>query len=75
MALFFAGLGALWYADYAAIPSAEQRRLLSRLLIPDLMDTQPLEIQRIEVERRAPGPKEGINPGKDKAGEQDQGKG
>src|SRR5262245_46937036 len=53
LVLFFAGLGVLWYADYAAIPTAEQRREIANRLIPELIDTPIEDLQRIEVDRKA----------------------
>lgn len=49
--LFMLGLGVMWWADYANIPTREERaRILDRLL-PDLIDTATADVRRIEVSR------------------------
>ena len=51
MTLFLAGLGLLWWADYAEVPTrARQRELLNRLL-PALVDVKPGDVARVEVDR------------------------
>lgn len=54
LVLFFAGLGVLWWADYADIPTAEERRELSNRLLPDLVDTPVESVRRVEIESRDP---------------------
>jgi hypothetical protein len=51
LACFAALLGALWWADYAAIPTEAQRREMVNRVLPELLDTPVEEIRRIEVER------------------------
>ena len=49
--LFLTGLGVLWWADYADVPTRDQKsRMLNRLL-PELIDTTVTDIRRIEVDR------------------------
>jgi hypothetical protein len=49
--LFLTGLGVLWWADYADVPTRDQKiRMLNRLL-PELIDTNVTDIRRIEVDR------------------------
>jgi hypothetical protein len=67
LALFFAGLGVLWYADYAAIPTAEQRREIANRLIPELIDTPIEDVQRIEVDRKAESQPEDKDKGKERS--------
>ncbi len=47
--LFFGGLLALWWADYARIPTSEQRRRMSGRVLPELIDVSPGEVQRVEI--------------------------
>ncbi len=47
--LFFAGLIGLKLADIAAIPTAEQLRQTSGLVLPELKDTTQAQIQRLEL--------------------------
>src|SRR5256885_1066805 len=51
LVLFFAGLGALWWADTAKIPTAQQRRELFNRVLPDLIDTRSTDIRRVEIGR------------------------
>ena len=51
--LFLGALGALWWSEYARIPTvAEKRRLMNRVL-PELIDLKRSEVQRIEIHRPA----------------------
>jgi hypothetical protein len=71
LALFAAGLGVLWYADYAAIPTREQRALRANRLIPELIDTPPDEVRRLEIVRKG---EEEKGKGKDEEKEKEKGK-
>ena len=49
--LFFTGLIVLWWADYAGVPTAEQRRQMAGRVLPALMDTPVADIRRVEIVR------------------------
>jgi hypothetical protein len=49
MVLFFAGLAAVWYADYRKIPTAAERRRMLGVVVPELARTNPAEIKRVEI--------------------------
>ena len=49
--LFIAGLGVLWWADQAKVPTRSQRAVLLNRILPELIDTPLHEISRIEVDR------------------------
>ena len=55
LVLFFAGLGVLWYADYAHVPSRLERQNMSNRLLPELIDTPLAEIFRLEIDKGAKG--------------------
>lgn len=52
-ALFLAGLGVLWWADYTKVPDRDKQRELVNRLLPELIDTPVTDVHRIEIE---PGP-------------------
>ncbi|MFO0953655.1 MAG: DUF4340 domain-containing protein [Isosphaeraceae bacterium] len=54
LALFFLGLGVLWWADYADIPTDAERRELSSRLLPSLRNVRLDQILRVDVESRSP---------------------
>ncbi|MHC5539008.1 DUF4340 domain-containing protein [Singulisphaera rosea] len=60
LTLFFTGLIVLWWADYAEIPTAEQLRRASGLVLPELNDVQAGEVRRVEVDQLA-GKSEGTD--------------
>lgn len=47
--LFFGGLVALWWADYAKIPTARQRERMKGRVLPELVEMSPGDIARVEV--------------------------
>jgi hypothetical protein len=49
--LFFAGLAALWWLDYARIPRAEERLARMNRVLGGLFDTRAGEVRRIEILR------------------------
>src|SRR5690348_8714696 len=49
-ALFFAGLAALWWADYARIPTSKDRQRRSGRVLPGLLDVKPEEVARVEID-------------------------
>lgn len=49
--LFFTGLIVLWWADYAEIPTQERRREMVDRVLPELVDTPPVDIRRLEIDR------------------------
>src|SRR5262245_30526684 len=49
LALFFAGLLALWWADRARIPTDQERRRLSGRVLPGLSEVDPRTIDRLEI--------------------------
>ena len=49
--LFVTAVGVLWWADYAGVPTREQRQRMLNRVLPELIDTPAGEIERIEVER------------------------
>jgi len=49
--LFLAGLGVLWWADYADVPTRDEQRVRLNRLLPELVDTPVGEVRRIEVVR------------------------
>lgn len=49
--LFFSGLIVLWWADYAGVPTAEQRRQMAGRVLPVLIDTPVEDIRRVEIVR------------------------
>lgn len=49
--LFLTGVCVLWWTDYADIPTRERQQELLNRLLPELIDTPPGDIQRIEVDR------------------------
>src|SRR4051794_19786213 len=51
LVLFFAGLGALWWADTAKIPTAQQRREMFNRVLPELIDTRLTDLRRLEITR------------------------
>lgn len=55
LTLFLAGLGVLWWADYAEVLTRDQKAELLNRLLPDLIDVKPDEVVRIEVDRPAGG--------------------
>ncbi len=55
MTLFFAGLIGLWWADYARVPTADERRRMSGRVLPELMDVPVADISRIVIERGSKG--------------------
>lgn len=55
LVLFFAGLGVLWYADYAHVPSRLERQNMSNRLLPALIDTPLADIVRLEIDKGAQG--------------------
>lgn len=60
-ALFLAGLGILWWADYAKVRTRKEQQELLNRLIPELVDTPLNEVRRIEVDP-GPGAPEGVKP-------------
>ena len=55
LVLFFIGLCAWMYLDYAHIPGRVERQIMANRLLPELIDKQPGEITKVEVERPAIG--------------------
>lgn len=49
LVIFVGGLLALWLADYARIPTSEQRRRWSGRVLPQLLDIAPGDIKRVEI--------------------------
>lgn len=49
LALFFAGLCGLWLADYAKLPTRRDRDRLRSRVLPELLDTKPDELKRVEI--------------------------
>lgn len=52
LTLFFTGLIILWWADYADVPTNEELRQRSELVLPELRDTSTADIRQIEVTQR-----------------------
>lgn len=50
LVLFFGGLGALWWARTAGVPTADERRAMAGRVLPRLLKVETTEIARIEVE-------------------------
>ncbi len=64
LTLFFTGLIALWWADYADIPTAEERLKQKGLVLPALLDVRPADVRRLEIDRVPEGTKgEGVRGG------------
>lgn len=55
LVLFFGGLGALWWARTADLPTAAERQDMAGRVLPGLMKVEPGEIARIEVEDPSEG--------------------
>ena len=51
--LFVAGLGVLWWADYADVPTREKQQELLNRLLPELIDTPVKDVTRVEVDQDA----------------------
>lgn len=51
LVLFFAGLGVLLWAEYAKVPTEEQRRAMLQRVLPDLVDVPVNDVRRLEIER------------------------
>ncbi len=49
LALFFAALLSLWWADFARIPTREEIRRMSSRILPELIDAKPDDLQKIEI--------------------------
>lgn len=49
LVLFFGSLLGYWCAESARIPTAEQLRRESGLVLPELLDAKPNEVRRVEV--------------------------
>ena len=49
VALFFGGLGLLWWADRSRMPDSRTRRELTGRVLPELADLPPSEVNRLEV--------------------------
>ncbi len=49
LVLFFGGLLAIWWADHARIPTEHERNLTNGLVLPQLIDTQPADVRRVEI--------------------------
>src|SRR5262245_58377343 len=49
LALFFGGLGALWLAERARVPTSDEARARSRRVLPELIDVAPADVHRVEV--------------------------
>lgn len=49
LVLFFGGLAGLWLAELARIPTAEDRKLRSVRVLPELIDVPPTAIGRVEI--------------------------
>lgn len=47
--LMFGGLGAYWWTQYAKVPTVEERRARSSLILPELADIPTDQIGRIEI--------------------------
>jgi hypothetical protein len=50
LVLFFGGLGTLWWARRADLPTSADREEMARRVLPQLMKVEPEAIVRIEVE-------------------------
>jgi hypothetical protein len=57
LVLFFGGLGALWWARRADLPTAADREEMARRVLPQLLKVGPEAIVRIEVEDPGEGGK------------------
>jgi hypothetical protein len=55
LTLFFTGLIALWWADYADIPTADERLKMKGLVLPALLDVRPADVRRLEIDRGTEG--------------------
>ncbi|RUL86470.1 DUF4340 domain-containing protein [Tautonia sociabilis] len=51
LVLFFGGLGALWWARWANVPTAAERAEMAVRVLPALMAVETSEIARVEVEQ------------------------
>lgn len=49
LTLFFGGLLTLWWAESSRIPDQQQRRRLSGRVLPQLIDTDPRSVRRVEI--------------------------
>ncbi len=47
--LFFGGLAGLWWAEWARVPTAEERQARAGRVLPDLMEVPLKEIRRVEI--------------------------
>lgn len=54
--LFFGGLIALWVADYAGVSPEWDARRAEGLILPQLIDTRPEHVRRVEISGGKPGP-------------------
>ena len=53
LALFFGGLAALWWTDYAGIADTDTRRQTSRMILPELLRVSPADVRRVEIDAKA----------------------
>jgi hypothetical protein len=49
LALFFASLVSLWWADFARIPTRRQVEQMSARILPELINSRPDDLQKIEI--------------------------
>lgn len=49
MILFAAALGVLWWVDYSRLPDRNLRQAMLNRVLPELIETRPADIRRIEV--------------------------
>jgi hypothetical protein len=49
LVLFFGGLLALWWADRAHVPTSEQRRKMSGLVLPELIGVGAEGVRKVEI--------------------------
>ena len=49
LALFFAGLVGLWALDFARVPTRKQRDRMSNRILPELVDTKPDDLLKVEI--------------------------
>jgi hypothetical protein len=49
LALFFAGLAGLWYADFSGVPTNKQKERMSNRVLSALVETKPDDLHKIEI--------------------------
>ncbi|WP_169975599.1 DUF4340 domain-containing protein [Tautonia rosea] len=55
LVLFFGGLGALWWARTAGVPTADERRAMQGRVLPQLLKVETEQITRIEIDDPSTG--------------------